>query len=160
MCYKCITQALRTVSLLSIIGVLLCNRRVVTNCKYNLVRSTNQTARHCSVFSAILHFLSFRSFSKSLNLFSSFSMRNQFPPPCNTRVQLNRSLAKPRNSTKLIFIAPTNSYQTLFSLMFRAVFWVVLPCKMIVDRRFRGTYWIRFEDSFKTRITLHTVLVP
>jgi hypothetical protein len=23
--------------------------------------------------------------------------------------------------------------------MFRAVFWVVLPCKMIVDRRFRGT---------------------
>jgi hypothetical protein len=25
-------------------------------------------------------------------------------------------------------------------MMFRAVFWVVLPCKMIVDRRFRGTY--------------------
>jgi hypothetical protein len=24
--------------------------------------------------------------------------------------------------------------------MFRAVFWVVLPCKMIVDRRFRGAY--------------------
>jgi hypothetical protein len=24
-------------------------------------------------------------------------------------------------------------------MMFRAVFWVVLPCKMIVDRRFRGT---------------------
>jgi hypothetical protein len=23
-------------------------------------------------------------------------------------------------------------------LMFRAVFWVILPCKMIVDRRFRG----------------------
>jgi hypothetical protein len=23
--------------------------------------------------------------------------------------------------------------------LFRAVFWVVLPCKMIVDRRFRGT---------------------
>jgi hypothetical protein len=24
--------------------------------------------------------------------------------------------------------------------VFRAVFWVILPCKMIVDRRFRGTY--------------------
>jgi hypothetical protein len=23
---------------------------------------------------------------------------------------------------------------------FRAVFWVILPCRMIVDRRFRGTY--------------------
>jgi hypothetical protein len=29
---------------------------------------------------------------------------------------------------------------TVMSSMFRAVFWVVLPCKMIVDRRFRGTY--------------------
>jgi hypothetical protein len=28
---------------------------------------------------------------------------------------------------------------TILLLMFRAVFWVVLPCKMIVDRRFRGT---------------------
>jgi hypothetical protein len=26
---------------------------------------------------------------------------------------------------------------TAASMMFRAVFWVVLPCKMIVDRRFR-----------------------
>jgi hypothetical protein len=25
-------------------------------------------------------------------------------------------------------------------LLFRSVFWVVLPCKMIVDRRFRGAY--------------------
>jgi len=29
---------------------------------------------------------------------------------------------------------------TAASMMFRAVFWVVLPCKMIVDRRFRGAY--------------------
>jgi hypothetical protein len=28
---------------------------------------------------------------------------------------------------------------TAASMMFIAVFWVVLPCKMIVDRRFRGT---------------------
>jgi hypothetical protein len=26
------------------------------------------------------------------------------------------------------------------SMMFRVVFWVILPCKMIVDRRFRGTH--------------------
>jgi hypothetical protein len=25
-------------------------------------------------------------------------------------------------------------------MMFRIVFWDVLPCKIIVDRRFRGTY--------------------
>jgi hypothetical protein len=32
--------------------------------------------------------------------------------------------------------------------MFRAVFWVVLPCKMIVDRRFRGAYCLHHpEDS-------------
>jgi hypothetical protein len=29
---------------------------------------------------------------------------------------------------------------TAASMMFRAVFWVILPCKMIVDRRFRGAY--------------------
>jgi hypothetical protein len=29
--------------------------------------------------------------------------------------------------------------QTVLEVMFKAVFWVVLPCKMIVDRRFRGT---------------------
>jgi hypothetical protein len=29
----------------------------------------------------------------------------------------------------------TNHY-----MMFRAVFWVILPCRMIVDRRFRGAY--------------------
>jgi hypothetical protein len=25
-------------------------------------------------------------------------------------------------------------------IVFRAVFWVILPCRMIVDRRFRGAY--------------------
>jgi hypothetical protein len=29
---------------------------------------------------------------------------------------------------------------TAASMMFRAVFWVILPCEMIVDRRFRGAY--------------------
>jgi hypothetical protein len=27
---------------------------------------------------------------------------------------------------------------TAASMMFRVVFWDILPCKMIVDRRFRG----------------------
>jgi hypothetical protein len=27
---------------------------------------------------------------------------------------------------------------TAASMMFRVAFWVILPCKMIVDRRFRG----------------------
>jgi hypothetical protein len=33
------------------------------------------------------------------------------------------------------------------SLMFRAVFWVVLPCKMIVDRRFRGAYCLHHQGT-------------
>jgi hypothetical protein len=31
--------------------------------------------------------------------------------------------------------------------MFRAVFWVILPCKMIVDRRFRGAYSLHHQGS-------------
>jgi hypothetical protein len=29
--------------------------------------------------------------------------------------------------------------------MFRIVFWDVLPCKMIVDRRFRGAYFLHHQ---------------
>jgi hypothetical protein len=41
--------------------------------------------------------------------------------------------------------------------MFRAAFWVVLPCKMIVDRRFRGAYclhhlWNACRQSFYTAV--------
>jgi hypothetical protein len=32
---------------------------------------------------------------------------------------------------------------TVASMMFRIVFWDVLPCKMIVDRRFRGAYCLQ-----------------
>jgi hypothetical protein len=34
---------------------------------------------------------------------------------------------------------------TAASMMFRAVFWVILSCKMIVDRRFRGAYCLHHE---------------
>jgi hypothetical protein len=34
---------------------------------------------------------------------------------------------------------------TAASMMFRAVFWVILPCKMIVDRRFRGAYCLHLN---------------
>jgi hypothetical protein len=36
--------------------------------------------------------------------------------------------------------------------MFRAVFWVVLPCKMIVDRRFRGACCLHHQgwDAVRT----------
>jgi hypothetical protein len=32
-------------------------------------------------------------------------------------------------------------------MMFRAVFWVILPCKMIVDRRFRGAYCLHHQGE-------------
>jgi hypothetical protein len=34
---------------------------------------------------------------------------------------------------------------TAASMMFRIVFWDVLPCKMIVYRRFRGAYYLMME---------------
>jgi hypothetical protein len=34
--------------------------------------------------------------------------------------------------------------------MFRIVFWDVLPCKIIVDRRFRGAYTIIPDDAVRT----------
>jgi hypothetical protein len=34
---------------------------------------------------------------------------------------------------------------TAASMMFRSVFWVILPCKMIVDRRFRGAYCLHHQ---------------
>jgi hypothetical protein len=32
-------------------------------------------------------------------------------------------------------------------MKFRIVFWDVLPCKMIVDRRFRGAYCLHHQTS-------------
>jgi len=37
-------------------------------------------------------------------------------------------------------------------ITFRAVFWVVLPCKYIVDRRFRGAYCLHHQ---KRRATIY-----
>jgi hypothetical protein len=38
-------------------------------------------------------------------------------------------------------------------MMFRVVFWVILPCKMTVDRRFRGAYCLHHHqvDNHFTR---------
>jgi hypothetical protein len=36
---------------------------------------------------------------------------------------------------------------TAASMMFRVVLWVILPCKMIVDRRFRGAYCLHHQGS-------------
>jgi hypothetical protein len=39
---------------------------------------------------------------------------------------------------------------TASSMKFRFVFWDVLPCKIIVDRRFRGTCCLHHQDSLIT----------
>jgi hypothetical protein len=43
------------------------------------------------------------------------------------------------------WIVNTNMYNKQKNIMFRAVFWVILPCKMIVDRRFRGAYCLHHQ---------------
>jgi hypothetical protein len=35
--------------------------------------------------------------------------------------------------------------------LFRVVFWDILPCKIIVDRRFRGAYCLHHQDEHHTR---------
>jgi hypothetical protein len=42
---------------------------------------------------------------------------------------------------------------TAASMMFRFVFWVLLPCKMIVDRRFRGAYTSLMMEAVLTSET-------
>jgi len=52
-------------------------------------------------------------------------------------------------------------------MMFRLFFWVVLPCKMIVDRRFRGAYCLHHQISrgtersrlYRCRVAGWTVVV-
>jgi hypothetical protein len=39
--------------------------------------------------------------------------------------------------------------------LFRAVFWVVLPCKMIVDRRFRGAYCLHHHTRRRENLKSH-----
>jgi hypothetical protein len=39
---------------------------------------------------------------------------------------------------------------TAASMMFRVVFWNILPCKIIVDRRYRGAYWLIPDDGGST----------
>jgi hypothetical protein len=42
-----------------------------------------------------------------------------------------------------------------WNIVFRVVFWVILPCKMIVDRRFRGAYCLhhtRCRENFKSHM--------
>jgi hypothetical protein len=46
---------------------------------------------------------------------------------------------------KNVFIVVRFQVLTAASMMFRAVFWVVLPCKVIVDRRFRGAYCLHHQ---------------
>jgi hypothetical protein len=46
-----------------------------------------------------------------------------------------------------------------WSKMFRAVFWVVLPCKMIADRRFIGAY-CRTHLSNVGRQSFYTAVQP
>jgi hypothetical protein len=50
---------------------------------------------------------------------------------------------------------PTYRIEIYGCVMFRAVFWVVLPCKMIVDRRFRGAYCHQHPLKHRAKIILH-----
>jgi hypothetical protein len=43
--------------------------------------------------------------------------------------------------------------------MFRVVFWDILPCKMIVDRRFRGAYCLHHPMDMNNKLHLKRALI-
>jgi hypothetical protein len=51
------------------------------------------------------------------------------------------------SNVALYFIHVRFQVLTAASMMFRIVFWDVLPCKIIVDRRFRGAYCLHHQVS-------------
>jgi hypothetical protein len=62
---------------------------------------------------------------------------------------------------RLHMLRRVTSRSNYFNVMFRIVFWDVLPCKIIVDRRFRGAYclhhhpwWWRKYVPLKRRSTI------
>jgi hypothetical protein len=52
-----------------------------------------------------------------------------------------------RRQTKVTHILWEFQVLTAASMKFRLVFWDVLPCKLIVDRRFRGTCCLHHHDG-------------
>jgi hypothetical protein len=42
-------------------------------------------------------------------------------------------------------VKPEVQCRKILRMMFRVVFWVILPCKMIVDRRFGGAYCLHYQ---------------
>jgi hypothetical protein len=64
------------------------------------------------------------------------------PIPLVRNLKLHHHIYK-RLTTQCIFVR----FQVLVSasMMFRIVFWDVLPCKIIVYRRFRGAYCLHHQ---------------
>jgi hypothetical protein len=91
--------------------------------------STKYEAPHCATFSILLllhpSLVQIFSFSNTLSLCSAFG---------GTRCITNKQLTV---NHMILFISIR---LICTSIMFRIVFCDILPCKMIVDRRFRGAY--------------------
>jgi hypothetical protein len=61
---------------------------------------------------------------------------------------LRLSLSSFRRQSCIIPLSSPNAFHHLTEVvlyLFRAVFWVILPCRMIVDRRFRGAYCLHHQ---------------
>jgi hypothetical protein len=78
-----------------------------------------------------------------------------------TKVCLSFRLMLKVGSDLLVFGHPSHkkclglmNVFTRICTMFRVVFWVILPCKMIFDRRFRGAYCLHYlyDKQLKTGI--------
>jgi hypothetical protein len=57
-------------------------------------------------------------------------------------------LCRGSNLDRLVIQSVLRHHTDWVHRMFRAVFWVILPCKMIVDRRFRGAYCLHHQGTW------------
>jgi hypothetical protein len=85
--------------------------------------------------------------------------RSRFEPGTSRGLSRNFNHSNIDNSLTyylfLQFVTLSSGLKIKKYTMFRIVFWDVLPCKIIVDRRFRGTCYLHHQGFRSSTIILH-----
>jgi hypothetical protein len=85
--------------------------------------------------------------------------RSRFEPGTSRGLSRNFNHSNIDNSLTyylfLRFVTPSSGLKIKKYMEFRIVFWDVLPCKIIVDRRFRGTCCLHHQGFRSSTIILH-----
>jgi hypothetical protein len=83
---------------------------------------------------------SLSSLGRPTDVFNAVSAEPEDPTPQSCVNSMHRTNCIPNIHLNVRF-----QVLTAANMMFRIVFWDVLPCKMFVDRRFRGAYCLHHQ---------------